>query len=66
MAIVVTAGQRNDGTQLEPVLDAIHVPQRRSPAIKRPKRVRLDRAYGARRYGPARADRARGGSGAPI
>lgn len=47
---MVTAGQRNDATQLEPVLDAIHVPQRRGPARKRPKRLRLDRAYGARKY----------------
>ncbi len=35
---------------MEPVLDVIHVPQRRGPARKRPKRLRLDRAYGARKY----------------
>lgn len=50
LAVVVTAGQRNDATQMEPVLDAIHVPQRRGPARKRPPRLRLDRAYGARKY----------------
>lgn len=50
LSIVVTAGQRNDGTQMEPVLDAICVPQRRGPARKRPLRLRLDRAYGARKY----------------
>ncbi|MEW5926974.1 MAG: hypothetical protein AB1941_05805 [Gemmatimonadota bacterium] len=50
LGIVVTAGQRNDATQLEPVLDFIHVPQRRGPARKRPKRLRLDRADGARKY----------------
>lgn len=50
LGIVVTAGQRNDATQMEPVLDAIHVPQRRGPARKRPPRLRLDRAYGARKY----------------
>lgn len=50
LGIVVTAGQRNDGTQMEPVLDAIHVPQPRGPARKRPSRLRLDRAYGARKY----------------
>jgi len=50
LSIVVTAGQRNDATQMEPVLDAIHVPQPRGPARKRPPRLRLDRAYGARKY----------------
>jgi transposase len=50
LSIVVTAGQRNDATQMEPVLDAICVPQRRGPARKRPLRLRLDRAYGARKY----------------
>lgn len=50
LSIVVTAGQRNDATQMEPVLDAIRVPQPRGPARKRPPRLRLDRAYGARKY----------------
>jgi len=51
LSVVITAGQRNDATQMEPVLDAIHVPQRRGgPARKRPPRLRLDRAYGARKY----------------
>ena len=50
LSIVITAGQRNDATQMEPVLDAIHVRQPRGPARKRPPRLRLDRAYGARKY----------------
>jgi transposase len=51
LSVVITAGQRNDATQMEPVLDAIHVPQRcGGPARKRPPRLRLDRAYGARKY----------------
>jgi len=51
LSVVITAGQRNDATQMEPVLDAIHVPQRLGdPARKRPPRLRLDRAYGARKY----------------
>ncbi len=49
LAIVVTAGQRNDATHMEPVLDAIHVPQRRGPTRKRAKRLRMDRAYRARK-----------------
>ncbi len=50
LGIVVTAGQRNDATQMEPVLDAIRVPQPRGPARKRPPRLRVDRAYRARKY----------------
>ena len=50
LSIVITAGQRNDATQMEPVLDAIHVRQPRGPARKRPPCLRLDRAYGARKY----------------
>ncbi len=47
--MVVTAGQVADCTQLEPVLDAIHVPRMKGRARKRPKSLRVDRAYGARK-----------------
>ena len=58
LSVVITAGQRNDGTQLEPVLDAICVARGRGRARKRPRRLRVDRAYGARVY--RRALRRRG------
>lgn len=50
LSVVVTAGQVADVTQLEPVLDAISVP-RLGPGRprKRPERLRLDKAYGARK-----------------
>jgi transposase len=49
LSMVVTAGQRADVTQIEPVLDAIAVPrQGRGRPRKRPTRLRVDRAYGAR------------------
>ena len=47
--MVITAGQVADCTQLEPVLDAIHVPRRQGRARKRPRSLRLDKAYGARK-----------------
>ncbi len=48
--MVLTAGQVADCSQLEPVLDAIHVPRPgKGGAKKRPKRLRVDRAYGARK-----------------
>lgn len=50
LSAVITAGQRNDGTQLEPVLDAIAVARERGRPRKRPTRLRVDRAYGARTY----------------
>lgn len=57
--MTVTAGQAGDVTQLEPVLDAIRVPRRgRGRPRKRPSRVRVDRAYGARKQ--RRVLRARG------
>lgn len=48
LAVVITAGQVADCTQLEPVLDAIQVPRARGRPRKRPKRLLGDRAYGAR------------------
>lgn len=50
MSIVITAGQRGDSPQFEPVLERIRVPRlglRRPPT--RPDQVRADKAYGSRR-----------------
>jgi transposase len=49
LSLVVTAGQCADVTQIAPVLDAISIP-RSGPGRprKRPSRLRVDRAYGAR------------------
>lgn len=50
LAVIVTAGQRADVTQIESVLDAISVPRPgRGRPRKRPTRLRVDRAYGARK-----------------
>ncbi len=50
MSIVITAGQRGDSPQFEPVLDKIRVP-RIGPGRPRvrPNRVRADKAYASRR-----------------
>ncbi|MFE2587109.1 IS5 family transposase [Streptomyces sp. NPDC059378] len=50
MSIVITAGQRGDSPQFEPVLDKVRVP-RRGPGRPRtrPDRVRADRAYASRK-----------------
>ncbi|MEU6633332.1 IS5 family transposase [Streptomyces parvus] len=50
MAIVVTAGQRGDSPQFEPVLEKIRVP-RIGPGRPRvrPERVRADKAYASRK-----------------
>ncbi|GAA2535808.1 hypothetical protein GCM10010398_22450 [Streptomyces fimbriatus] len=50
LSIVITAGQRGDSPQFEPVLDAIRVP-RLGPGRprRRPDRVRADKAYDSRR-----------------
>ncbi|MBW1595676.1 IS5 family transposase [Streptomyces sp. JJ38] len=50
MAIVVTAGQRGDSPQFEPVLEKVRVP-RLGPGRPRvrPDRVRADKAYASRR-----------------
>jgi transposase len=47
LAVVLTAGQRHDSTQLEPVLDAIRVPRPggRGRPRKRPDRVIGDKGY---------------------
>lgn len=42
---MVTAGQRHESTQLEPVLDGVRVPRRRGRPRKRPARLLADRAY---------------------
>ncbi|MER5831374.1 IS5 family transposase [Streptomyces sp. NPDC002130] len=49
LSIVITAGQRGDSPQFEPVLDAIRVP-RLGPGRprRRPDRVRADKAYDSR------------------
>lgn len=47
LAVVLTPGQRNDGTQLGAVLDAIRVPRTgRGRPRKRPGRLVADRSYG--------------------
>lgn len=43
--MVLTEGQRHDSTQLEVLLDAIRVPQRRGRPRKRPALLCLDRGY---------------------
>ncbi|MFD5192256.1 IS5 family transposase [Streptomyces sp. NPDC058357] len=50
LSIVITAGQRGDSPQFEPVLEAIRVP-RLGPGRprRRPDRVRADKAYDSRR-----------------
>ncbi|WP_256096361.1 transposase [Streptomyces sp. LUP30] len=50
MSIVVTAGQRGDSPQFEPVLEKIRVPRIGSgrPCVH-PHRVRADKAYASRR-----------------
>jgi hypothetical protein len=50
MSIVVTAGQRGDSPQFEPVLEKVRVP-RIGPGRPRvrPDRVRADKAYASRK-----------------
>ncbi|MFI2722595.1 transposase [Streptomyces collinus] len=49
MSIVITAGQRGDSPQFEPVLDKIRVPRLRPGRQRtRPDRVRADKAYAFR------------------
>jgi len=45
LSLVVSAGQCNDATWLERVLDEIRVPRRWGRPRKRPPRLRLDHAY---------------------
>ncbi|WP_200842402.1 transposase [Actinomadura sp. K4S16] len=49
LSLLVTAGQRHDGPQFQPVLDGIRVP-RTGPGWPRtkPNRVRAGKAYGSR------------------
>ncbi|GGX52873.1 IS5 family transposase [Streptomyces noursei] len=50
MSIVITAGQRGDSPQFEPVLERIRVPRKGlGRPRKRPDRVRADKAYGSRK-----------------
>ncbi|MFE6478242.1 IS5 family transposase [Streptomyces sp. IPPR8] len=50
LSIVITAGQRGDSPQFEPVLEAIRVPRLGlGRPRKRPDRVRADKAYDSRR-----------------
>ncbi|MFE1885261.1 transposase [Streptomyces diastatochromogenes] len=57
MSIVVTAGQRGDSPQFEPVLDKVRVP-RMGPGRPRtrPARVRADKAYASRKTALTCAD----------
>ncbi|MFF9914834.1 IS5 family transposase [Streptomyces sp. NPDC013457] len=49
LSVVITAGQRGDSPQFEPVLEAIRVPRLGlGRPRKRPDRVRADRAYDSR------------------
>ncbi|WP_254405729.1 transposase [Streptomyces sp. AC627_RSS907] len=49
MSLLVTAGQRGDSPQLEPVLNAIRVPRNgQGRPRSRPLRVRGDKAYSSR------------------
>lgn len=50
LSVLITAGQRGDSPQFEPVLEAIRVP-RTGPGRprRRPDRVRADKAYDSRR-----------------
>ncbi|MFJ4719830.1 IS5 family transposase [Streptomyces luteogriseus] len=49
LAVVITAGQRGDSPQFEPVLEAIRVPRLGiGRPRKRPDRVRADKAYDSR------------------
>lgn len=55
--MVITAGQRGDSPQFEPVLEAIWVPRLEvGRPHKRPDRVRADKAYDSRRNAPTCAD----------
>jgi transposase len=59
LSVILTAGQRNDGTQLFAVLDAIRVPRSGGGRPrKRPDRLLADRGYGKGLY--RRELRARG------
>ncbi|WP_199812371.1 IS5 family transposase [Streptomyces bikiniensis] len=50
LSVVITAGQRGDSLQFEPVLEAIRVPRLRlGRPCKRPNRVRADKAYDSRK-----------------
>jgi transposase len=50
MSIVITAGQRGDSPQFEPVLERIRVPRTGAGRPRtRPDRVRADKAYGSRK-----------------
>ena len=64
MSIVVTAGQRGDSPQFEPVLEKVRVPRIGTgrPQV-RPDRVRADKAYASRRI---RANLRRRGIGRTI
>jgi transposase len=50
LSVVITAGQRGDSPQFEPVLEAIRVPRLGlGRPRKRPDRVRADKAYDSRK-----------------
>jgi len=45
LSVCLTAGQRHESTQLEPVLDRIRVPRKRGRPRKRPDQAALDKGY---------------------
>ena len=45
LTVRLTAGQRHESTQLEPVLDSIRVPRKRGRPRKRPDQTALDKGY---------------------
>ncbi len=45
LSVCLTAGQRHESRQLEPVLEKIRVPRRRGRPRKRPKQVVADKGY---------------------
>jgi hypothetical protein len=51
MSIVITAGQRGDSPQLEPVLNKARVPRIGPGRLRtRPDRVRADKAYASQKH----------------
>ncbi|MEU2433918.1 transposase [Streptomyces sp. NPDC007861] len=63
LSVVITAGQRRDSPQFEPVLEAIRVPRLgRGRPRTRPDRVRADKAYDSHSNEPTCED---AGSGRP-
>ncbi|MGX4695045.1 transposase [Streptomyces sp. JNUCC 63] len=59
LSLLVTAGQRHDSPQFQPVLEGIRVPRTgRGRPRTRPDKVRADKAYGPEGTAPICADAA--------